>query len=60
MTNTDKLDRIVRIAFGILFFVIAAVFVHNLSVVFGANEWLTFGILSLGYLVGRVARGIER
>lgn len=58
--NPDRLDRAMRMGSGILLFVFAAILVAYVSELNSINHWVGFSILSLGYLVGRVARGIER
>ncbi len=60
MTKIDKVDYVMRVALGVLLFVFAAAITAYISLSFAVNNWVTFGILALGYLAGRIARGIER
>ena len=60
MTNADKIDRRVRFAMGALIFVVATLIGHLICRHYGIDPNLGFGLLVLGYITGRISRGIDR
>lgn len=60
MNSADKIDIVIRIVVSWVLLTATASIAYIISDTVGVNPWIGAALFSIGWVAGRITRGIER